>query len=96
MARLERQWRVASNTAVTVLARRSLLATLSLVLLLLASPPIAFGWFRKAAAQGHAQAQDNLGVLYLNGWGNDGRSGTGASLAGTGGRAGRGHSEYQA
>ena len=29
----------------------------------------AFTWFSKAAAQAHAQAQYNLGVLYLNGWG---------------------------
>ena len=26
-------------------------------------------WFRKAAEQGHAEAQDSLGVLYGNGWG---------------------------
>ena len=26
-------------------------------------------WYRKAAAQGHAAAQYNLGVMYGNGWG---------------------------
>jgi TPR repeat protein len=29
----------------------------------------AFGWYRKAAAQGFAEAQHNVGALYENGWG---------------------------
>ena len=29
----------------------------------------AVKWYRKAAEQGHAEAQNNLGVMYLNGRG---------------------------
>ena len=29
----------------------------------------AVDWFRKSAAQGNANAQSNLGVMYQNGWG---------------------------
>jgi TPR repeat protein len=31
----------------------------------------AVDWYRKAAAQGNANAQNNLGVMYQNGWGVD-------------------------
>ena len=30
---------------------------------------VAAGWYRRAAEQGHAAAQNNLGVLYANGQG---------------------------
>jgi TPR repeat protein len=29
----------------------------------------AVSWFRKAAEQGHARGQFQLGIIYLNGWG---------------------------
>jgi TPR repeat protein len=29
----------------------------------------AMAWYRKAAAQGHATAQNNIGFIYLNGQG---------------------------
>jgi len=32
-------------------------------------PKKAIQWFRKAAEQGFATAQNNLGLLYANGWG---------------------------
>ena len=34
------------------------------------SDAMAFDWYRKAAIQGHEQAQLNLATMYLNGWGN--------------------------
>ena len=29
----------------------------------------AASWYRKAAEQGHAEAQNNLGIMYAKGWG---------------------------